>query len=153
MNVLITGVTGFVGQALSRELRLRQYHLTCVFRKNPREGQLAAQFGDCARYVVGDIDKNTRWSDCLKGIDQVVHLAGMAHVGFHQMKQDLYQRFFSVNHEGTRNLAVQAARQGVKRLVFMSSVLGNGSANTAGPFSETDPATPRNAYAASKFEA
>ncbi len=77
----------------------------------------------------------------------------MAHIGFHKISAELYQRFFSVNHEGTRNLAVQAARQGVKRFVFMSSVLVNGSESPAGPFCETDRATPPNAYAVSKYEA
>ena len=153
MNVLITGVTGFVGHALYRELRLRQYHLTCVFRKNPGEEQLAAQFNDCNRYVVGSMDKNTRWSPCLKEIDQVVHLAGLAHVSPFGPGPDRYGKFFSVNFEGTRNLAEQAARQGVKRFVFLSSILVNGSRSDTRPFCETDRANPQNAYAAAKYEA
>jgi nucleoside-diphosphate-sugar epimerase len=83
---------------------------------------------------------------------QVVHLAGLAHVPGKTGRKE-YQSFFSVNHEGTRNLAVQAARQGVRRFLFMSSVLVNGSANMERPFCETDRAIPQNAYAASKYEA
>jgi nucleoside-diphosphate-sugar epimerase len=89
----------------------------------------------------------------MKDIDQVVHLAGLAHAAPHGVGFDRYQPFFSVNHEGTRNLAVQAARQGIKRFVFISSILVNGSASTEAPFCETDRANPQNAYAAAKFEA
>lgn len=154
MNILLTGATGFVGYALYRELRFRQYNVTCVFRKHPDDTErLAAQFGDCNPYIVGDIDKDTPWTPCLKNIDQVVHLAGLAHVNLHGNSSCREHRFFSVNHEGTRNMAVQAARQGVKRFVFMSSILVNGSASPLGPFCETDRANPQNAYAASKYEA
>jgi len=83
----------------------------------------------------------------------VVHLAGLAHVNRRGKSPCRDSPFFSVNHEGTRHLAVHAARQGVKRFVFMSSILVNGSATTESPFCETGPANPQNAYAAAKYEA
>jgi nucleoside-diphosphate-sugar epimerase len=110
------------------------------------------KFNACHRLVVKNIDGKTRWLPYLTNINQVVHLAGLVHVPGKTGEKE-YQRFFSINHEGTRNLALQAARQGVKRFVFMSSVLVNGSANMEGPFCETDRARPQNAYAVSKYQA
>jgi nucleoside-diphosphate-sugar epimerase len=152
MNILLTGATGFLGKVLFWELLRRRHRLTCTFRKPLDDREQLSGFRACHRKVVENIDGTTRWSPHLTDVDQIVHLAGMAHVPCKIGKQET-NRFFWVNHEGTRNLAVQAARQGVKRFVFMSSALVNGSANTEGPFSETDRATPQNAYAASKFEA
>jgi nucleoside-diphosphate-sugar epimerase len=142
-----------VGKALFLELLRRKYHLACTFRKPLDDREQLTGFHVCHhREIVENIDGTTRWSPHLTDIDQIVHLAGIAHIPCRISKEER-NRFFSVNHEGTRNLAVQAARQGVKRFVFMSSVLVNGSASTAGPFCETDQAGPQNAYAASKFEA
>lgn len=152
MNILLTGATGFVGYALYRELRFRNLNLSCVFRKPLDESPYHEKLKYCRRFVSGDIDANTQWHSCLKDVQLVVHLAGLAHVPC-RIEKNTAHLFFSANHEGTRNLAIQAARHGVKRFVFMSSVLVNGNANTAGPFSENDRATPQNAYAASKFEA
>ena len=152
MNILLTGATGFVGYALYRELRFRKLNLACVFRKPLDESRYHTEFKYCRRFVSGDIDANTQWYSCLKDVQQVVHLAGLAHVP-EKTGTDGHRQFFTVNHKGTRNLAVQAARQGVKRFVFMSSILVNGSASPSGPFCETDRANPQNAYAAAKFEA
>ncbi|MDZ7664904.1 MAG: NAD-dependent epimerase/dehydratase family protein [Desulfotignum sp.] len=152
MNILVTGATGFVGKALFQALLHQRHHLTCTFRKTLEDKGQQSEFNACRQVVVDNIDGNTRWSSCLTGIDQVVHLAGVAHVPDRTGKHG-HRQFFSVNHEGTRNLAVQAARQGVKRFVFMSSILVNGSATTAGPFCETSPANPQNAYATAKHEA
>jgi nucleoside-diphosphate-sugar epimerase len=152
MNILLTGSTGFVGKALFPMLLHRGYHLTCPFRKTLEYNGQKFKFNACRHVVVDNIDGKTRWSSCLTDIDQVVHLAGVAHVPARTGRHG-HRQFFSINHEGTQNLAFQAARQGVKRFVFMSSILVNGSANTEGPFSETSQANPQNAYAAAKHEA
>lgn len=152
MNILLTGATGFVGKSLYRELIVQKYNLTCVFRKWHKKERQLSEFGTGNRYFVDDVDGNTQWSACMRGIDQVVHLAGLAHT-VNGNDPDRHRRFFSVNHEGTRNLAAQAAQHGVKRFVFMSSIMVNGKTSTAGPFCETDRANPQNAYAAAKYEA
>ncbi|HKK98734.1 MAG TPA: NAD-dependent epimerase/dehydratase family protein [Desulfotignum sp.] len=151
MKVLLTGTTGFVGKALYQELSARKYHLTCAFRK-PHKTLWQTDFKNCTPCFLDHVDGDTLWSPCLQHIDQVVHLAGMAHAAGKNGSVG-HSRYFSVNHEGTRNLAVQAARQGVKRFVFLSSIMVNGKISSGRPFCETDTENPQNAYAASKLEA
>jgi UDP-glucose 4-epimerase len=88
----------------------------------------------------------------LRGVDAVVHLAGRAHVtgDSGDQSRDLYQRD---NVGVTRRLALDAARAGVRRFVFVSSIGVNGAATDNEPFRESDPPRPDNAYARSKLEA
>jgi len=59
-----------------------------------------------------------------------------------------------VNVDGSLNLAKQAARAGVKRLIYLSSVKVNGEYTLPGhPFKESNVANPQDAYGLSKFEA
>jgi nucleoside-diphosphate-sugar epimerase len=152
MNILLTGASGFVGRVLYRKLLELNYNLTCVFRERWRKDIVESEFADCTPFFSDDMDGKTIWSICLKNIDQVVHLAALAHV-VTRADADLHQRFLAVNHEATKNLAVQAARQGVKRFVFISSITVNGNANISGPFCETHPLHPCTSYAIAKFEA
>ena len=63
------------------------------------------------------------------------------------------QEFLAVNLHGTVNLAQAAAKAGVKRFVFVSSVKVNGEFTENQPFSENDIPQLQDAYAISKWEA
>jgi nucleoside-diphosphate-sugar epimerase len=68
--------------------------------------------------MVGDLSRPLNRSFALDGTDAVVHAAGIAHAG-PDVPEDLYRR---VNTEATLDLARAAARAGVKRFVFLSSI-------------------------------
>ena len=147
MNILVTGASGFVGQALCKEL-LRQGHTVIAA---DRIMQLPVD--PMKRVVVGSIDGQTDWSAALKGVDVVVHLAARVHV-MNETTADPLTAFRKTNVEGTLHLANEAARAGVKRFIFMSSIKVNGEMTESGqPFVETDPANPQDAYGLSKVEA
>ncbi|MGV8934633.1 MAG: NAD-dependent epimerase/dehydratase family protein [Gallionellaceae bacterium] len=74
-------------------------------------------------------------------IDVVVHVAGE--------KRD-ESRMEAVNHLGTRRLVEAAARSGVRRFVYVSSVGVYGAAPHSGVVRETFPHTPRNRYETTK---
>ena len=68
--------------------------------------------------------------------------------------ENALDEFRKVNVDGTLNLAAQAAKAGVKRFVFISSVKVCGEHTALGsPFTERDVPNPQDAYGLSKLEA
>ena len=145
--ILVTGSSGFVGQALCK--RLRQDGMK--FRAAVRSGSSTTLPEDVVS--VGDLQANTDWSAALQGVDVIVHLAARVHV-MQDTSADPLAEFRRVNVEGTRQLAAQAVAAGVKRLVFISSIKVNGESTPPGhPFTADDAPMPQDAYGISKREA
>lgn len=63
------------------------------------------------------MNSDTNWDLAFEGCDTVIHLAGLAH-----SKTITEQEFIDVNTNGTLHLAAEAAKAGVKRFVFLSSI-------------------------------
>ena len=147
-KILLTGVTGFVGRALVNEmLRLE---LTVVAAVRSLSADLP---GDVRQYVVGDLLLNTEWSLALNDIDVVIHSAARVHIMDDRVADPLSE-FRKVNVDGTLNLARQAAEEGVKRFVFISSIKVNGEITSDGcPFRPDDNINVTDPYGLSKYEA
>lgn len=147
MTVLVTGASGFVGRALCAELAQRSK----PFRAAVQTDKKRVEGVDVV--VTGPIDANTDWSAALVGVSVVLHLAARVHV-MRETALDPLSEFRLVNTAGTLNLARQAVRAGVKRLVFVSSIKVNGEYSLPGrPFLESDAPAPQDAYALSKHDA
>ena len=145
--VLITGANGFIGNALCEAL-LCSGHVVRGALRSAYSGITAVE-----SQVVGEINGCTDWSEALRNIDVVIHLAARVHVMDDQSADPLAE-FRRINVDGSLNLAKQAAWAGVKRLIYLSSVKVNGEYTLAGhPFKESDIANPQDAYGLSKFEA
>lgn len=144
--ILVTGASGFVGQALCAELLRHGYFVRGAVRQV--EGRAALQ-GEPV--VVGAINAATDWTAALGGCDVVVHLAARVHV-MDDKAVDPLAEFRETNTEGTLNLVRQAADAGVKRFIFISSVKVNGEGRDAA-YLESDTPAPADAYAISKWEA
>jgi nucleoside-diphosphate-sugar epimerase len=140
---LVTGANGFVGRALCDVLAASGHQVRRVVR--------AAPPGLPDTVAVGDINGATDWGVALEGVQCVVHLAARTHV-LRETAADPLSEYRRVNVAGTLALAQQAARAGVRRLVFLSSVKVNGKATTK-PFIEGDAPHPEDAYGVSKWEA
>ncbi|MEX5545340.1 NAD-dependent epimerase/dehydratase family protein [Pseudomonas pergaminensis] len=146
-KVLLTGTTGFVGsQLLGHLLGLGRHSVVVASRTD--HANLDPR---CQVFNVGEFGSRTLWHDALVGVDCVVHLAGRAHVLTRE--SNALQLFREANTEATLNLARQAAAQGVRRFVFISSIGVNGALTTEHPFSETSTPAPHADYAVSKLEA
>ena len=147
-RLLITGGRGFVGAALAAHALTRRWKVYASVRELP---PLPAPGLEYIRTT--DLSATTDWSRAFPAIDVVVHCAARVHV-MHETAVDSLSAFREVNVEGTLNLARQAAKAGVKRFIFISSVKVNGEETRPGhPFLESDPPAPQDAYGLSKHEA
>ena len=97
--------------------------------------------------------KTMNWDPLLKGVNTVVHLAARVHV-MKDPEQNPLQEFRRANLEATLHLARAAARNGVRRMVFVSTIKVNGEHTQPGrPFKAEDDPMPNGPYAQSKAEA
>ncbi len=146
-KVLVTGANGFVGWTLCPALEEAGFAVRGSVRK------MECWPGAPADMVaVGRIGSDTDWDTALEGVDVVVHLAGRAHVLSEKFKDPLAQ-FHRVNVLGTERLALAAARAGVRRFVYASSIGVNGRTTPGRAFTEENEPAPHNPYAYSKWEA
>jgi nucleoside-diphosphate-sugar epimerase len=143
-NILVTGATGFIGQILMKQLlACESFNVIAALR--------ATNIIDSSRFtVVGDLTETTDWSSALVDQQVVIHAAARAHI-MRDESIDPLTEYRRVNVRGTLNLARQAAKAGVKRFIFISSIGVNGNTNTR-PFTERDTPKPTELYAQSKWE-
>lgn len=145
MKVLVTGASGFVGQSLIEALKKHNISMVGVGR------ELTTSNADVS-FSVSDYCANDVWQKPLSGCDVVVHLAARVHV-LHDLAVNPLEEFLTVNLHGTVNLAKQAAKAGVKRFVYVSSVKVNGEYTENNKFTEYDTPNPQDSYAFSKWQA
>jgi nucleoside-diphosphate-sugar epimerase len=145
--ILVTGASGFIGTALCRHLIRQGRRVVGVVRR-----QSAKLPAGVERRVVPDIGLATDWTGRLDDVDTVIHLAARVHVMREQAVSPLYA-FRYVNTYGTRKLAKASVAQGVRRLIYISSVkaLGDGRPDGA-PYRDDDIPAPTDAYGQSKLE-
>lgn len=146
-RVLITGVGGFIGRNLAKEMALRGWQVRGAVRKQSMLPDGVEQV------IVGEIDGQTNWDEALCDIDIVIHLAARVHV-MRVTAPDPIKSFHRVNVEGSAQLARAAGRSEVRRLLYVSSAGVQGLQTLPGkPYSEIDLPRPHNAYTHSKLQA
>lgn len=148
-RVLVTGAAGFVGRALCKLLTSLGHHVSVATRR-PMLGPLS---NVTETVFVGDICPTTDWRHPLQNVDTVYHLATWTPEAGVPSCEDQMSGMQRVNVGGTQNLAEMAARAGVRRFVFTSSVMVYGQkARTLGINRHTVP-IPDEPYGSTKLAA
>ena len=145
--ILITGATGFVGRGLCAFLSGRVPIRIAV--RDVAAGTWPAD----VEVVQACLSADQEWIDAMAGVSVVIHCAGLAHV-LNDDAADPLAMFRRINVDGTMRLARQAAKAGVRRFVFLSSIKANGESTLPGkPFTADQATDPADPHAVSKCEA
>jgi uncharacterized protein YbjT (DUF2867 family) len=125
MRVLLTGVTGFVGSHILRQLLAESHEVVALARRSRElgSGNLEPKPGANQLRVVdpgiilapGDVVSGIGLDEAVRGCDAVIHLVGI----IMEVGDATFER---VHYEGTRNVVQAAKRAGVKRFVQMSAL-------------------------------
>jgi nucleoside-diphosphate-sugar epimerase len=149
MKVIITGATGFIGREIVSELSEGGFELYQIGNSN-----VNSQFPQTKFFKI-DITSFEEVCELkkLKGIDAVIHSAGLAHQ-FGNIEKEKFQK---TNVEGTKNILELAVILKVKHFVLISSTAVYGTEKKSGKdmnlIDESATCRPQTFYAESKLEA
>jgi nucleoside-diphosphate-sugar epimerase len=143
-SVLVSGATGFIGFAVVRCFAGRGVPVTAMVRKEPSSRASGIEY-----FLIEDILSAGIQLSLFEGVDCVIHAAGKAHAKYSSKKY--LTEMFRVNAKGTRIFAEAAAKAGVRRFVFLSTIAVHG--DISGEVRENSPLMPRTPYGTSKLEA
>ncbi len=147
--VVVTGASGFVGDAMVRRLvadgrwkvRVASRGLNNVW---PAKVEKA---------LMDDLAPDADYRSLLDGCAAVIHLAARVHI-MRDNATDPLSAFRRVNTAGTLNLARQAAELRVSRLIYISTIKVNGENTPINkPYTADDVPAPTDPYGVSKHEA
>jgi len=143
--VLITGGTGFIASHLARKL-VRQGEDVVLLDLFPND-QSVKDILDKITIVKDDVADYQGLLNIIEkhNVGSVIHTAAMLSVA----AADELRSAYSVNIEGTFNLLEACRVQGVRRVVFLSSLAAFGP-NTPFPFHDKSYREPANFYGVSK---
>lgn len=146
-SMLVTGANGFVGLATCRAALADGWLVRGTCRGN------AAIPTGVSRHVLDLAEDPELWRSVMVGVDVVVHTAARVHV-MGEVGSSGEEAFSAVNVAGTIKVAEQAAKAGVRRFIYISTVKVNGESTSGGMrFTAEDVPEPRDSYAVSKHQA
>lgn len=108
--ILITGASGFVGRNLLRSLGDKGMRIKCLVRDRSK-----VDLDEKIEIVEGNISDRNVLYEATKNVDTVVHLAAV-------IKSSEPREFENVNVIGTKNLVNACLRNGIKKIIYVSSL-------------------------------
>lgn len=142
--ILLTGASGFIGKYF---IFLAEHNISRAVIREGYLNQFQFLYPEIDFFTIDNLTADTEWGGAFNSCQAVIHLAGLAHSSDYSEVD-----FRTVNFEGTINLASAAAKAGVKRFVFVSTIGVNGTSTLGTPFSSLSAPAPHNDYAQSKYD-
>ena len=144
MRVLLTGGTGFVGRQLVPQLLAAGHAVTAAVRGTAPAGTTAIRLDDAS--------PEAAWVEALRGVDALVHVAGLAHrLSDDPARAEADHR--RINRDWALTLGRAARSAGVTRCLFVSTVYVHAVPPQGIAVTEATPIAPIGPYAGAKAEA
>src|SRR5579863_9205341 len=131
MKAFVTGATGFLGSHVARVLAEQGAELRLLVRSTSNLKNLE---GLKAETVTGDLRDAASLEKAMSGCDTVFHVAADYRL-FVRDPNEMYRS----NVEGTRAILEAARKNGVRRVVYTSSVATMGFTKNGTPANEDSP--------------
>jgi dihydroflavonol-4-reductase len=146
MLAFVTGATGFVGSHVARVLAEQGADLRLLLRSSSDPKNIEGLKAD---RVVGDLCDPASLEKGMAGCDVVFHVAADYRLWVRDPKQ-----MYRANVEGTRAVLEAALKNGMRRVIYTSSVATMGFTSNGHPADESSPVSLENMigpYKRSKF--
>jgi dihydroflavonol-4-reductase len=148
MLAFVTGATGFVGSHVARALADEGADLRLLVRSNSNTNNIQDLKADL---VIGDLRDPVSLEKGIAGCDVVFHVAADYRLWVRDPDE-----MYRANVEGTQSILEAARKNGIRRIVYTSSVATMGFTSNGQPANESSPVSLDNMighYKRSKFMA
>jgi nucleoside-diphosphate-sugar epimerase len=139
-RVAIVGGSGFIGSHALSAFKTAGHSVLGLSRRESTSGCHAVDYADIEAIAAA-----------IKGVNSVVHIAGLAHVASKSLV-DAESAYYSANVHVAVSVAKAAILAGVSRFVLLSSAGVFGSHSPPGGFNDSMEPNPYDAYTKSKLE-
>lgn len=109
MKCLVTGVSGFIGNALINRLYSEGYFVRGLIHKNMPDKKLKN-----VSYYYGNVVEIESLKSAVDGVDVIFHCAA------HMKDFGDKEKFYKINFEGTKNLVLLSKEFGIKKFIYVS---------------------------------
>ena len=149
-TILVTGIGGFLGGHIARQLLDRGYSVRGSVRRMGQRDKIrhrvcpdAAADAHRVSFIETDLRSDAGWDEAVAGCRYVIHAASPFPAGLPKEEDDLIQPA----RDGALRVLRAAQRAGVRRVVLTSSIAATNHGRGQAPFTEDDWTDPKGARA------
>ena len=146
IKILVTGATGVIGSSLVNFLLKNGYQVQVLIRNK----DISNIFDEPIQIIIGDITDKNALLEATNGVDWVFHLAAKLHIN--NPSPEILSEYERINVEGTRLLVKSSIDNGIKRIIFFSTINVYGPSKKGIIFSENSNLNPISLYAKTKLK-
>jgi len=149
MNILLTGINGFIGRHVADKLISSQINIVAPVRENHKNSKIIKDFEKRGvKIITGNFYNENLLNKIFEyKIDAVIHLASIRGEGFGS-----WDDYYKVNVLGTEKLLKFSKKNGTTKFIYCSSVGVLGTIPKSQPANSNDEAAPDNFYHKSKWQ-
>ncbi|NBU85708.1 MAG: NAD-dependent epimerase/dehydratase family protein, partial [Actinobacteria bacterium] len=134
-RVLVTGISGYVGQHIAAQLLNSGYEVVGTVRSLSKSSTPKGALANVApierlSFVEADLLSDGGWNEAMSGCDFVMHVASPFYLAEPKDENDMIRPAV----EGTQRVLAAAKNAGVKRVVLTSSVVAMTSGLSSGRY-------------------